>query len=106
MKNKKQKFIIVITLMTIILSCTKSGGDMYLGTWKNNETESEFTITKAGETAYTVVVREPGYNPGEIHTSTTTTTFKDGNLVVGDAVCFSYSNGKLICNGKEYEKVK
>ncbi len=77
----------------------KNSGDKYLGTWKNAKYNWTITVTKAGETAYNIKLRC-------FANGTITATYSDGNLVRGGAVELSYSNGIVIYDGKEYEKVK
>ena len=84
-----------LIFLTILCSCSKSNGDKYLGTWKSTKENNTIIVTKAGETAYTI-------NYGG---SVGTATYKDGNLVAGMLI-LSYSKGKLICYGNEYEKVE
>jgi hypothetical protein len=98
MKYIRKSFFIGIVLTTIMLSCTKLGGDVYLGTWKNDNQHRELLITKAGENAYTI--RSVGG-----FTETQTATYKNGNLMIGGFVALSYLNGKIISNGIEFEKV-
>ena len=62
------------------------------------------SITKAGNTAYSIVESAPSQGVGRW-----TATYEKGNLVNGTmfgSIIIAYSNGKLIYNGKEYENVK
>jgi hypothetical protein len=96
MKNIRQLLLIVIAFTTILTSCTKLGGDVFLGTWQGQG--KQLRITKAGENAYTI--RSVGG-----FTETQTATYQNGNLMIGGFVALSYLNGKIISNGIEFEKV-
>jgi len=106
MKNVKQIALIGIIFLSILCSCTKSGGDKFLGTWKDVKGQDQIIVTKAGETAYTVWFRRfsPSDPSGLAYINTKTVLFKEGNLVVGTYIYLSLVDGKVVYNRKEFEK--
>lgn len=97
--------IVLPISLCLLSSCGNSGGDKFLGTWKNKQNEL-IEISKAGEKDYTVKIIDPSASAGcfsEAHTSTA--TYQDDNLLVMGKVLLSYSLGKIICNGEEYENI-
>ena len=107
MKNITKILLIGFVLMTILISCFNSGDDKFLGTWKSAANSNfEIKITKAGNTAYTSEQITHYSDSNSNNAETFTLTYQDGNLVRMGMVFYSYSNGKLICNGMEYKKVE
>ncbi len=107
----KNRFILIMLLIIFsislcLLSCSgNSGGDKFLGTWKNKHNEL-IEISRAGEKDYNVKVILPPASTGffaETHTSTA--SYQNDNLLVMGKVLLSYSQGKLISNGEEYENI-
>ncbi|MEI6899684.1 MAG: hypothetical protein WCL00_07395, partial [Bacteroidota bacterium] len=85
--------------------CTKSGGDMFLGTWKDVKSQDQIIVTKAGETAYTIRSRHfSSSDPsGLAYIGVSNAIFKDGNLG-GCEGFISLVDGRVVFNQKEYEK--
>lgn len=108
MKNVKQITLIGVAFLSILCSCTKSGGDKFLGTWKDVKGQDQIIVTKAGETAYTVWFRRfsPSDPSGLAYINTQTVLFKDGNMVVGTYIYLSLVDGKVIYNRMEFEKTE
>ena len=106
MKTKKFFYTVASLLMvSLLFNACGNSGDEFLGTWQQND-GSQIVITAAGETAYTVKKLERSlYNTSVVFSNTTTATYQDGNLVSRQGVVCSYSNDKLISEGKEYQKV-
>lgn len=106
MKKIQQLLIVGISISLIVSACSNpDSGDKFLGKWvRSNSANYQLTITKAGETAYSIVEIAPAQSVGRW-----TSTYEKGNLVNGTmfgSVIISYSNGKIIYEGKEYEKSK
>lgn len=106
MSKTQQLLILGISLSLSIAACSNSdSGDKFLGNWVRSSSSSHtLTITKAGETAYSIVHRAPSQDVGRW-----TATYEKGNLINGTmfgSIIISYSNGKIIYKGEEYEKTK
>ena len=103
MKNIKQNLLIGIVLLTILISCSNSGGgpDVYYGIWENSK--QKITITKGWKANYDVKINilkngdEIGYDYF---------TYQDGKLGINGSTIISYSDGKIIYKGDEYDKIK
>lgn len=103
----------ILILLALYLShgCTLiNDGDKFLGKWESKK--AYLTITKAGESAYTLVF-EAKFTPTQYDIlspppETCTAKLVDGNLETGtlDSLIVSCNDGKLIINGKEWEKVE
>ena len=105
MKNIIQLFLTGLFLLAILLSCSKLGGDSFIGTWHNNNSQKELIISKVNDTSYKVLVHNLEPNQSNHPTiKTHMSTFQDGNLIDKYFFILSYSNGKIILDGKEYEK--
>ena len=76
-------------------------GEIFLGNWKTKHND-KVEITKAGETAFTLKF----IWAGEPFVRSVSATYNNGNLVTSGNELLSYSNGKIIFRGDEYEKVK
>ena len=105
MKNIKQILLFGIILTIILISCGKSGGDKYLGTWRETGKSNELFIYKAeGKTSFYVKIT---YKDGDGRSVVYSASYQDdGNLIIGEGHICSYSNDKLNFEGEEYEKVK
>lgn len=103
MKRIQQLFILAIFLSLIITACsTSDSGDKFLGNWVRGDSKDyQLTITKAGAAWYSIVESPPVQGYGRW-----TATYEKGNLVNSTMVgiIISYSNGKIIYEGSEYEK--
>jgi hypothetical protein len=105
MKNIKQFFIVGLFFATILLSCSKLSGDSFIGTWHNNNSQKELIISKVNDTTYKILVHNLESNQSNHPTiNTHLSTFQNGNLIDKYFFILSYSKGKLILEGQEYEK--
>jgi hypothetical protein len=100
------KLLFVGIFSTIVLfSCSRISGDKFLGTWHNKYGQKELVISKANDTAYKVLVHDlVSEKPNRPTVATHMTIFQEGNLIDKHFFILSYWNGKLILEGKEYEK--
>ncbi|MEI6899683.1 MAG: hypothetical protein WCL00_07390 [Bacteroidota bacterium] len=107
MKNLTQIFFIVLFCSTILLSCSKIGGDSFIGTWQNYSSQKELIISKVNDTIYKVLVRNLESNQNGSSINSHMSTFKDGNLIdMKNCLILSYFKEKLLLDGKEYNKVQ
>jgi hypothetical protein len=80
---------------------TLTGGDVFLGKWRNEKNNWEITITKSDDTIYWA--RVPART--DVGFMDIGTVYKDGKLMNGkDWVVVTYSDGKIIFNKIVYTK--
>jgi hypothetical protein len=103
MKKIKQNLLISFVLLTILISCSNSGAgpDFYYGIWENSE--NVITITPGGKANYYVKFK---HIDNGVVAEYDCYTFNNGKLCINGSPLISYSGGKLIYNGDEYEKLK
>lgn len=94
----KLKLLVLISLLMIICHSCNNSGDKFIGNWKGDY--KNLSIIKAGD-AYTINI----IYPNAINNVTLTGTYENGNLKAnGGFTTFSYSDGKIIFEGKEFLK--
>ena len=83
---------------------SNSGGepDVYYGTWKNTKENMKLIITNEGKTGYYVCTKS--LVNGDLF-CWDCFSYKDGNLCIDGEKKLTYSDGKIIYRGNEYEKV-
>jgi len=94
----KLKLLVLISLLMIICHSCSNSGDKFIGNWKGDY--KELRIDKAGD-AYTIDI----IYPDATYNQKLTATYEKGNLKAnGGFTTISYSDGKVIFDGKEFLK--
>jgi len=105
MKRIIQLFYAGLLFSIFLLSCSKLGGDSFIGTWHNTNSQKELIISKVNDTNFKVLVHNLEPNQSNHPTiDTHVSTFQEGNLIDKYFFILSFSKGKIILDGKEYEK--